>query len=180
MPKNDNAHSLRLIQSLRENVGEEAAREFEVKYPLSKSADVGKKFAWAEAVCGALEERFDEMTIRRVRMDCRCNDGKAIAEKLRTYLNRADTLQDFVEDFNAHETFASLAYISENELHFCYPECYCACVKRVPGTLYRTWCLCTLGNARGIFRELFQKEVEVELLESIKSGGEKCEIRVNW
>lgn len=180
MPKNDNAHSLRLVASLREHVGAEAAREFEARLPLSKSADIGKKFAWAEAACAYLEERFDAETIRRVRMDCACNDGKSIAEKLRKYLKKAGSLREFAEDFTAHETFASLTYVSEHELRFCYPECYCACVKRAPGTLSRTWCLCTLGNARMIFRALFQKEVQVALLQSVKSGGEKCEIRVTW
>lgn len=180
MAKNDNAQSLRLVNSLRTHLGEEAAKAFEEQLPLSKSADVEKKYAWAKAACAYLEERFDAETIRRVRRDCRCNDGKSIANKMLKYLKRADSIRAFTEDFNAHETFARLEYVSDNELRFCYPECYCACVKRAPGTLSRTWCLCTLGNAEGIFTEAFHKEVRVELLESIKTGGERCVIQVNW
>lgn len=63
---------------------------------------------------------------------------------------------------------------------FCYPECYCACVKRVPKELSKTWCYCTLGNAKGIFEEVFKKEVEVKLVESIKTGSSRCNIEVVW
>ncbi|MBQ8548082.1 MAG: hypothetical protein IJ427_06240 [Lachnospiraceae bacterium] len=63
---------------------------------------------------------------------------------------------------------------------FCYPECYCACVKRIPKELSKTWCYCTLGNAEEIFKLIFGKEVKVTLLESIKTGGNRCAIEVTW
>ena len=107
MAKNDYAHSIRMVESLRKNVGTEAAVEFE-------------------------------------------------------------------------ETFASLEYISEHKILFCYPQCYCSCVKRVPQGLPKTWCYCTLGNAEGIFRNVFKQDVKVSLCESIKSGSNKCVIEVEW
>ncbi len=138
------------------------------------------KHAWAKSACAYLEERCDEETIPRIRRECRCKDGKAIAAKLMKYLKRNDSLQTFVEDFNRSETFASLVYRSEKQLLFCYPECYCACVKRVPELLPQTWCLCTPGNAEGIFKAVFGDTVQVALLESIKTGGERCVIQVCW
>lgn len=180
MAKNDHAHAVRLVDSLKRNVGCDTAREFEEKYPLSKSANIDKKYEWAKAVCGYLEEHFDTDTIIRIRKECRCNDGKSIANKLRKYLNKADDIEGFVNLFNQKEAFASLEYISAHKIMFCYPECYCACVKRVPQELSKTWCYCTLGNAEGIFREVFQKEVKVTLLQSIKTGADKCVIEVEW
>lgn len=44
----------------------------------------------------------------------------------------------------------------------------------------KTWCYCTLGNAEGIFRNVFQKDVKVSLRESIKSGSDKCVIEVEF
>ena len=82
MAKNDNAHSLRMVESLKQNIGEEAAHEFEEKYPLSKSADIEKKFEWAKTACDYLGEHFDTDTILKIRKECRCNDGKSIAKKL--------------------------------------------------------------------------------------------------
>lgn len=180
MAKNDNAHSIRLAQSLERNAGYDIANQFVEKHPLSKSANIEKKYQWAKTICNHLEEHFDTDAIIKIRKECRCNDGKSIARKFLKYLNKADSVKEFVYSFNQNETFASLEYISDNKLLFCYPECYCACVKRVPQELSKTWCYCTLGNAEGIFSEVFRKDVKVTLLESIKTGADKCVIEVEW
>lgn len=180
MAKNDNAHSIRLAQSLEKNAGYDIANQFVEKHPLSKSANIEKKYQWAKTICNHLEEHFDTDTIIKIRKECRCNDGKSIARKFLKYLNKADSVKQFVCLFNQNETFASLEYISDNKLLFFYPECYCACVKRVPQELSKTWCYCTLGNAEGIFSEVFKKDVKVTLLESIKTGADKCVIEVEW
>lgn len=180
MPKNDNAHSLRLVESLKNNNCPELAEQLEKEYPLSKSATIEKKFEWASRVCALLEANLAEEEIIKVRKECRCNDGKSIAKKLLKYLNRAESIESFVNEFNQNESFASLEYISNHKLIFCYPECYCPCVKRVPGAVSRTWCYCTLGNAEGIFREVFQKDVRVTLEESIKTGAKRCAMVVEW
>ena len=180
MAKNDNAHSNRLAQSLERNAGYDIANQFVEKHPLSKSANIEKKYQWAKTICNHLEEHFDTDTIIKIRKECRCNDGKSIARKFLKYLNKADSVKEFVYSFNQNETFASLEYISDNKLLFCYPECYCACVKRVPQELSKTWCYCTVGNAEGIFSEVFRKDVKVTLLESIKTGADKCVIEVEW
>lgn len=178
--KNDNAHSVRLVESLKKNAQNDAAKEFEEKYPLSKSANIEKKYEWAKSACDFLEERFDAEEIVKIRKNCRCNDGKSIADKLSKYLNKANNIEDFVNLFNRSESFAFIKYVSEHKIAFCYPECYCACVKRAPKKLSKTWCFCTLGNAEGIFSKLFKKDVKVALVESIKSGSDKCAIEIEW
>lgn len=180
MPKNDNAHSLRLAESLRRHIGPEDALDFEAALPLSKSADAHKKFNWAVSVCTYLEERFDPETILRIRKDCRCNDGKSIADKIALYMKKADSLRQLTEDFNTHETFASLQYLSDRHLRLCYPQCYCACIKRAPGEVTRTWCACTLGNAEAIFQCVLCQPVRATLVESIKTGGSQCVIDIQW
>ena len=104
MAKNDNAHAVRLVNSLRQYTGHDAAEAFGENYPLSKRASIEKKFEWARS----------------------------------------------------------------------------ACVKRVPGELSKTWCCCTLGNAEGIFREVFKKDVKAALLGSIKTGSDRCTIKIEW
>ncbi len=180
MAKNDNAHSIRLVDSLNRNTGPDTAKEFEEKHPLSQSANIEKKYEWAKDTCGYLEDHFDTDTIIRVRKECRCNDGKSIANKLLKYLNKAESIEEFVNTFNQNETFAFMEYMSDNRILFCYPECYCACVKRVPRELSKTWCYCTLGNAEGIFNKVFRKDVRVTLHKSIKTGADKCVIEVEW
>ncbi len=181
MAKNDHAHAVRLVKSIEQNAGNSEAKAFEEKLPLSKSASVDKKYDWARNACAYLEERFDTETIIRIRKACRCNDGKTIADKMLKYLRKAESIRQFVDDFNAHETFVTLEYVSENKILLCYPQCYCACIKRAPGQISKSWCYCTLGNAEGIFKEVFKRDdIEVVLLKSIKTGAEQCVIEVTF
>lgn len=121
MAKNDNAHSVRLVESLERNVGYDIAKEFAEKYPLSKSANIEKKYQWAKTICNYLNEHFDTNTITTIRKECRCHDGKSIASKFLKYLNKVDSIKEFVYLFNQNETFAELEYISDNKILFCYP-----------------------------------------------------------
>lgn len=180
MPKNDNAHSLRLVESLKKNNCSELAEQLEKQYSLSKSASIEKKFEWAKQACTFLEDNLCEEEIITVRKSCICNDGASNAKKLLKYLNKSSGIKEFVENFNANETFASMEYIAENKLLFCYPECYCGCVKRIPEHLTKTWCYCTIGFAESMFGKVFQKNVKVTLTESIKTGGKRCAMIVEW
>ena len=180
MPKNDNAHALRLAESLKNNHCPALAEQLENQYPLSKSATIEKKFEWAQHACDFLEKHLEEEEIIKVRKECICNDGKSNAKRMLKYLNKASDTKEFVELFNQNENFASMEYISENKLIFCYPECYCGCVKRIPDNLTKTWCYCTIGNAESMFREVFQKDVRVTLKESIKTGAKRCALVVEW
>ncbi len=180
MPKNDNAHSIRLVESLKQNGKMELAGQLEIQYPLSKSASIEKKFEWAQHTCSFLEDNLGEEDIINVRKACICNDGASNAKKLLKYLNKSSNVKEFVEAFNRNETFASMEYIAENKLLFCYPECYCGCVKRIPENLTKTWCYCTIGFAESMFRAVFQKDVKVTLKESIKTGANRCAMVVEW
>lgn len=180
MPKNDNAHALRMAAALRETLGEAAADEFAAKFPLSKAASIEKKFQWAGEGCGYLASRYDRERLLRIREKCSCNDGATTAKKLRHYLAQAGSVKGMAELFNSRETFAWVEYVSDRELIFCYPQCYCGCVKRVDGILPEAWCYCTIGYAKRLFAQVFDKPVEAQLLESVKTGGQRCAVRVMW
>ncbi len=180
MAKNDNAHSMRIVESIRTVVNEDEARNFEESLPLSKSANINKKFEWAKQMCDYLEERYDVDTIMKIRERCICNDGKSTAIKMSKYIRQTQSISEFVEIFNENESFASLEYINERNILFCYPQCYCSCVKRINEPLPETWCYCTLGYAKSLFKEVFHKDVVVHLVESIKMGGKRCAVSVEW
>ena len=88
MPKNDNANSLRLVESLKNNNGPALAEQLETQYPLSKSASIEKKFEWAQHACEFLEKHLTEEEIIKVRKECICNDGKSNAKKMLKYLKK--------------------------------------------------------------------------------------------
>ena len=180
MPKSDNAHALRMTAAIREVIGEAAAQAFEERFPLSKSASIEKKFGWAQQSCGDLAERYPEDAVQAVRERCICNDGASTARLLRRYWKEAGSLQGMAELFSSRETFTWLDYVSDRELIFGYPQCCCTCVKRVDGVLPRAWCYCTVGYAKKLFQQVLEAPVQAELLESVKTGGKRCAVRVTW
>ncbi len=82
----------------------------------AKPATIEKKYEWARSVCDYLDRRYDSEIIMKLRKECRCNDGKATANKIIKYLNKTDSIESFVKAFNENETFASLEYISDNKI----------------------------------------------------------------
>ena len=176
MAKNDNTHALRFYNSLAQLDGEAASR-FAQEHPLSKSANYEKKFRWAKEQCRFLEENFSPEDIEAVRARCHCEAGAALARRMRGYWEAADSLEAFAASFNEKEKYVSLEAVPGG-LVLVYPECYCACVKRVEEPISKTWCLCTLGHVKGLFYQVLDREVEAELVETIKTGGARCAVKL--
>ena len=176
MPKNDNPQALRFLASMAKH-GEQAAGErFAEEHPLGKSADISKRSAWAKALCGYLNDRYDEETVKAIRMDCACGPY-AINGKLKALYEKSDGPADFVKKVNELDPVFSLEY-DGTSYYVVYPQCYCSCVKRTDGQLPKAWCYCTLGYSRRMFETILGKETEGELLSSIKAGDTVCRIRI--
>ena len=177
MPKTDNPHALRLYNSLQKHVNEQTAERIAHQIPLSKSADIEKKFRWAEGVIASLEEEFDEDTVRKVRMDCACGPEMGKIGRLQKLYQAAADMDDFVAKANAKQQGFVFEH-ANGVLYLVYPECYCSCVKQVDKPIAKAWCYCTLGYTKRMFEYVLGCEVEVELMESVKTGGKVCRIKV--
>lgn len=180
MIKNDNPHSLRLVEAIRNTVNFPAAEVFSEAHPLSKSADVEKKYRWACEICAALEEQFSPEEAANIRRSCRCGDGTTMAREIAGCISKAGNLADGCAMFSAKNKYAFLEYISENEVIFGYHTCVCSCVKRAAGEIPALWCECSAGYAEAMFRQVFGDSVRVRLLGSAKSGAERCTFHVQW
>lgn len=181
MAKNDNFHAIRLHSALSEYVGSEKADRFAELHPLGKSADVSKKTRWVLEACRYLEETCPQELILLIREKCVCTDCTSAAKLMRSCLNKSNSIREFVNLFNRKDSSGGyLEYVGERELLLCYPTCFCACVKRSPDPVPRTWCLCSVGYAKRLFSQVFDFEFSAELVSSVKIGGERCAIRICW
>lgn len=179
MAKNDNAHSVRLYESLKKNVSEEAANEIAETYPLSKAADIEKRFDWAQNVCEELTKKYDDSTVKKVRMDCACGPEEGKIGKLKKLYESCSSVEEFVEKANKLEQGFTIGY-KDNALFLTYPQCYCSCVKRIDKPIGKAWCYCTVGYATRMFQTVLSKAVTVELLESVKMGDKQCVMKISY
>lgn len=178
MPKNDNVKSIRLYDSVKTNIGEEAADKMAETVYLSKSADFKRKFKWAGDVCAYLENNFDAEQVKRIRMDCSCTPPPKLIEQLQQLYKKCSDLDSFAREYEASGGGSFTLAYEGDALIFTYPRCYCDCVQRVNEPTSRTWCLCTLGYTKKLFDAVFERDTEVELLESIKTGSNCCVIKI--
>ncbi len=61
--------------------------------------------------------------------------------------------------------------------------CHCPRIRAVlnqAGAISPLYCYCGAGFYRGIWEEILQRPVEVEVLESVLAGGAVCRIAVRW
>ncbi len=179
--KNDNAHAIRLYQALQNVVGDDVAEYVAANFPLGKSADVPHKAAWATKICNYLETSFDADTVSSIRQLCPCNNGATAAKLMKMCMQKTTNIHEFVELFNQTDKSGGwLEYVSEHELLLCYPTCFCACIKRNDEMISSSWCQCSVGYAKRVFEQVVEVPVTAELVSSVKSGAERCAIRVNW
>ncbi|MDF2684899.1 MAG: hypothetical protein K0S55_80 [Clostridia bacterium] len=182
-PNISNPQAQHLYDSIHKNIGQQAADDFACCFPLSKSADFEKKFKWAEKVCRMLEEKYDDETIKTIRIACSCSPSQGRMDEVKQLYTAAGSLNEFAESYN--KTISGSKIWSEGEaLFFSYPTCYCSCVKRMDKQLSKTWCYCTLGYTKKMFDYVLNcdcnafTECDVELIESIKMGDSRCVMKI--
>jgi predicted hydrocarbon binding protein len=179
MAKTDNPHSLRLYSSILKHSDEETAERITNKITLSKTANIDKKFTWAESICADLIKEFNEDTVKLIRMDCACGPDMSKINNLNKIYKESDNLDDFTEKANALNQGFTMKH-ENNSIYIVYPQCYCSCVKKVDKPISKVWCYCTLGYTKRMFEHILERAVEVELLESVKTGGSRCLIKVTY
>lgn len=116
MAKNGDAHSLRLIEALRGAVKAPAAEAFAKAHPLSRSADVEKKYQWACDVCLVLEAQFGPEEAAVIRRNCHCGDGKTMVQEISGCIGKTGSLADGCRLFSEKNPYAFLEYVSEREV----------------------------------------------------------------
>lgn len=127
---------------------------------------------WVKNAMKRLEENFNEQTIKNIRIKCQC--GYAMDEKLKLINDLMDSSES-MEEFagNPKAKAAGLSY-SDGILYLKFEYCPCPILSKIDKLDSNTWCLCTTGYSKVLFEKAFGCEVNVDLLQSIKTGDSVC------
>lgn len=170
--------ALKMFKNIQEVSDAQTAEEiaFNTYLPLEPTNE--QSADWVNAVCSALENRFDDDTIKVIRQGCYCReDGKLDENKswLKKLYNESNNIEQFVEKVNE----VGAGWHTENdELYTKYFDCSCPMLNGIERLNTKTWCYCTAGFGKEIFDEVFGCEVEIEILKAIKMGDEFCLLKV--
>lgn len=127
---------------------------------------------WVNAAMDRLEARFDEGSVKRIRMSCQCGYGMdeklALVKELKA---GASSLEEFA---NSEKAKAAGLFCEGGELYLQFFFCPCPMLAEVQKLRSKTWCQCTAGYSKALFEKAFGCEFDVELLKSIKAGDDIC------
>ena len=178
MAKMTGKQGLKICDALRAEFGDAAADDFAAKLPLSDSADYARKFEWAKGVCNYFDANFTPDETKRLRMACSCTPPEGKMRAARSMYEASASPEEFCSAFNREYAPDNSVRFEGGAYYFSYPRCFCSCVARADGTLPAAWCLCSLGYVKKLFDHAFECDNEVELIESVKTGGTRCVMKI--
>ena len=86
-------------------------------------------------------------------------------------------LDAFIADFGRHAGPDGLRR-EGNVVKVKYPTCYCPLASEIKEALSPTYCNCSVGWLKQMYETVTEKPVRVEVLETIKRGGQACRFNV--
>lgn len=168
----------RLYENITKHSNSDIARKIAFGRELSFSPTKIEKKQWVEYITTELEKEFDEQSIKNIRLGCYCNENGKLDESKEFIKNIYDcsvSMEDFVERMNKYNVGW---YLKDGVLFTRYYSCSCPMLESVDTLPTKTWCYCTIGFNKKIFEDVFNCEVDIELLESIKMGDNQCLMKI--
>ncbi len=84
-------------------------------------------------------------------------------------------IEEIIEKINNQIPWCGKWKLEDNIIRSICNECGCPLIRNKIVNLRSTFCYCSLGWIKIIFKTLFHKPVQVEMLKSIGAGDDVCE-----
>lgn len=169
----------RLKKSLTKHISKKDAEEFLALIPLAVNAGADQRGLWVENMCRALEDHFDKEEIIEIRKDCYCDENGRLQEAAKSLREVYESVGCDLENMVAVLNESGAGWYMEGKV--LYTKMFvCECPMLEQGRIHQslTWCHCTAGYSKALFEQIFERPVEVEVLQSIKQGFDYCLMRV--
>ena len=168
----------KLNQSINRYGTSELAHSIAYGKTLPINPTSNEKKEWVDYISIALEKHFDEETIKNIRMGCHCTENGKLDES-KTFIKEvfieSNNFEEFVYNMNK---FGAGWFIDNGDLFTQFHSCSCSMLDGVDALPTKTWCYCTVGFNKSIFEYVFECEVDIDLVESIKMGHDRCLMRI--
>lgn len=177
---NDRMFDIRKIQeqtiyeAIKSASGDELAKE--IVYGKNELASTEDNQTWVKSTMKRLEDHFDAPTVKTIRMQCQC--GYGMDEKLALLKELIESSANIEEFGNSEKAQAAGMYCENKELYLQFFFCPCPMLADVDRLETNTWCQCTTGYSKVLFEKAFGCDVKVELLNSVKTGDERCLMKI--
>lgn len=162
--------------------------------PVSKETSCEGKVnfgqTWIKRFMDVVDNVLDEKTAQRLmEMNGKtCYLGSLEHRKINPSDIPKQTLEEMVQGINKYAG-EDAAELKDEVIEFRYVKnpsglkvadgyCLCPIVENGPEGLSGTYCHCSVGYVKEMFSLYLKREVDVELLESLKRGGKTCRFKI--
>ncbi len=137
------------------------------------------KIRCIQGMMRALDQNVNAETRRQMMETCgRHCIGASTLEKARRLLRDAPDLDSWLDRLNEAHIGGGHLRREGDSIHAAYDRCYCGSVSQAKERISDTYCRCSCGWYRQLFETLLGRPIEVELVSSIISGGERCQFLI--
>ena len=150
---------------------------FGAKKEITQENDEQEKFReeWLVLLLKNIDEQLDKkeriFLMESCGRDCAGRGSTKLAATCRGDVPKlVDSLKKIIGEGGAK--------LTGNEVSITYDKCYCPIVNSIKPPLSDIYCYCSRGWLLEVFGIAAEKEVEVEILETIKRGGKSCKFIV--
>ncbi|MDH4209773.1 MAG: DUF6144 family protein, partial [Anaerolineae bacterium] len=131
---------------------------------------------WVKNLIDSIDAHLDEETKIRLMESC----GRACARGGPVHVAKAcqgnlDNWLAILRKWHGGEEYVQR---DGDIVHVICTECLCALVKDGPASLPDTYCYCSRGWMKEVFETVVGKPVDVDLIESVKRGGQMCQFTI--
>ncbi|HWT75202.1 MAG TPA: DUF6144 family protein [Mobilitalea sp.] len=108
-----------------------------------------------------------------------CISGNIIVKAKDLYLKAGQKVEVFLELLNKEHIGGGNLTLQDDAIIGSYEFCYCGIPKSVKN-LPKEYCECSAGWFERLFSEVFERKVEVIIIQTFLSGGDKCIFKITY
>jgi predicted hydrocarbon binding protein len=139
----------------------------------------GQKAGFIKILMEELTKQVPKADANRIMQECGTSCiGESTIRKAKKLYKESSGMTEFLSKLNDNHIGGGLLQLDGNIISGGYDTCYCGSVSKTKEVMPITYCYCSTGWYKRLFEEVLEKAVEVEILETIASGADKCEFRI--
>ena len=158
---------------------EKVMKDFEI---FESPKNYTEKAQWIKEMIGRMENQIGFPKSVEIMESCgnKCC-GVTTRKQAKKIMEESNSLIEFIEKLNEKGIGGGrLKLENDNTITGGYDRCYCGLVKQTKEPFQtKTYCQCSVGWYKQLFKSVFEKDIKVELVQTIIMGANSCEFIIH-
>ena len=147
---------------------------------LGEKPTLTKQAKYTSEIINAISKYCNNAEIREIMQPCGYNCiSNSTIEKAKNIYAKTPDIRDFLLKLNEQHIGGGNLHIDNDKIIGVYLKCYCGLAK-ASKNLSSDYCNCSAGWFKKLFSSVFDKDVEVEKMNTILDGADQCIFEITY